>query len=101
MNIYTVNVSDEGKITIPDEILEKLHVKPEAELIIYEKNGRICLDTISALSLIQKEAEGKTVAKAVQEAQLAFAGEAKKAGFRNEEEMAEYLLEIRKEIRGY
>ena len=30
-----------------------------------------------------------------------FAGEAQKAGFKTEEEMQDYMKEIRKEVRGY
>ena len=34
-------------------------------------------------------------------AEEAFAGEAEKAGFQTEEEMQDYMEEIRKEVRGY
>ena len=38
---------------------------------------------------------------AFRRAEDAFAGEAKKAGFSTEEEMQDYMKEIRKEVRGY
>ncbi len=38
---------------------------------------------------------------AFKRAEEAFAGEAEKAGFQTEEEMQDYMKEIRKEIRGY
>lgn len=64
-----------------------LKLKAGDKIVILEENGRFYFENSAMLAF-----------KRVEEA---FAGEAEKAGFTSEEEMQEYMKEIRKEVRGY
>ena len=55
--------------------------------MILEENGRFYFENSSMLAF-----------KRVEEA---FVGETEKAGFATEEEMQDYMKEIRREVRGY
>lgn len=79
-------ISSKGQITIPAEIREKLKLKAGDKVVIFEENGRFYFEN-SAMLAFQKVEE-------------AFAGEAEKVGFHTEEEMMEYVKEIRNEIKG-
>ena len=57
------------------------------KIVILEENGRFYFENSAML--------------AFKRAEEAFAGEAEKAGFASEEEMQDYMKEIRKEVRGY
>lgn len=64
-----------------------LKLKAGDKIVILEENGRFYFENSAML--------------AFKRAEEAFAGEAEKAGFTSEEEMQEYMKEIRKEVRGY
>ena len=80
-------ISSKGQITIPISVRNKLQLKAGDKIVIFEENGRFYFENSAML--------------AFNRAEEAFAGEAEKAGFRTEEEMQEYMKEIRKEVRGY
>lgn len=80
-------ISSKGQITIPISIRNKLNLKTGDKIVILEENGRFYFE--NSAMLVFRRAED------------AFAGEAKKAGFSTEEEMQDYMKEIRKEVRGY
>lgn len=79
-------LSSKGQITIPISVRNSLKLKSGDKVVIIEENGRFYLEN-SAMLAFNRVAD-------------AFAGEAQKAGFSNEEEMQEYMKEIRKEVRG-
>lgn len=62
-------------------------LKAGDKIVILEENGRFYFENSAMLAF--KRAED------------AFAGEAEKAGFSTEEEMQDYMKEIRREVRGY
>ncbi|MCM1171915.1 MAG: AbrB/MazE/SpoVT family DNA-binding domain-containing protein [Clostridium sp.] len=80
-------VSSKGQITIPISVRNKLKLKAGDKIVILEENGRFYFDNSAVLAF-----------KRVEDA---FAGEAENAGFSTEEEMQDYMKEIRKEVRGY
>ena len=73
-------LSDKGQITLPISIRKKLQLKAE-------ENGRFYMEN-SALMAFSKVAND-------------FKGAAIEAGFNSEDEMQDYMQEIRKEVRGY
>lgn len=79
-------ISSKGQITIPVSIRNKLKLKSGDKIVIFEENGRFYLEN-SALLAFNRVSE-------------AFEGAAEEAGFATEEEMQEYMREIRKEVRG-
>ena len=80
-------LSNKGYITIPDKVRKKLNLKNGDKIGFIEENGRYYLTNAAAV--------------AFDNVINAFAGGAEKAGFHSEEEMQEYMKEIRKEVRGY
>ena len=80
-------LSSKGQITIPVSVRNKLQLKAGDKIIILEENGRFYLENsaLMAFSRISKE----------------FENSAKEAGFDTENDMQEYMKEIRKEVRGY
>ena len=80
-------ISSKGQITIPVSVRNALKLKAGDKIVILEENGRFYVENSAML--------------AFKRAEEAFAGEAKKAGFTSEEEMQDYMKEIRKEVRGY
>lgn len=78
-------ISSKGQITIPASVRNKL--KTGDKIVIIEENGRFYFENSAML--------------AFQRAEDAFSGEAEKAGFHTEEEMQDYMKEIRKEVRRY
>lgn len=79
-------ISSKGQITLPIEIRNKLKLKTGDKIVILEENGRFYIENPTMLAF-------KRVGDA-------FFGEAEKAGFSTEEEMQEYMKEIKKEVRG-
>ena len=75
-------ITSKGQITIPVQIRKKLKLKEGDKVFFYEEKGRVIFQNASqvALAAIQKE----------------MAGEAKKAGFKSEEDVVYYINEIRK-----
>ena len=80
-------ISSKGQITIPISVRNKLKLKAGDKIVILEENGRFYFDNSAVLAF-----------KRVEDA---FAGEAKNAGFSTEEEMQDYMKEIKKEVREY
>ncbi len=80
-------ISSKGQITIPISVRNALKLKAGDKIVILEENGRFYFENSAML--------------AFQRAEEAFAGEAERAGFTSEEEMQDYMKEIRKEVRGY
>lgn len=80
-------LSSKGQITIPVYIRKKLKLKTGDKIVIQEENGRFYFDNAALVAFTRVE--------------NAFAGTAEEAGFSNEEEMQEYMKDIRKEVRGY
>lgn len=80
-------ISSKGQITIPVSIRNKLKLKAGDKIVILEENGRFYFENSAMMAF-----------KRVEEA---FDQEAEKAGFQTEEEMQDYMKEIRKEVRGY
>ncbi|MCI8615047.1 AbrB/MazE/SpoVT family DNA-binding domain-containing protein [Parablautia intestinalis] len=80
-------ISSKGQITIPISVRNRLHLKAGDKIVILEENGRFYFENSAMLAF-----------KRVEDA---FAQEAEKAGFSTEEEMQDYMKEIRREVRGY
>lgn len=80
-------ILDDGQVRIPELILAKLNLKNGDKIVFEEIDGQIVLENSSM--------------RALKKVQSAFAGAAEEAGFKNEQEMQEYMLQIRKEVRGY
>lgn len=80
-------ISSKGQITIPISVRNALKLKAGDKIVILEENGRFYFENSAML--------------AFRRAEEAFAGEAENAGFTSEEEMQDYMKEIRKEVRGY
>ena len=80
-------VSSKGQITLPISVRKKLNLKTGDKIVIFEENGKFYIENSAML--------------AFRRAEEAFAGEAAKAGFKTEEDMQDYMREIRKEVRGY
>ncbi|MCI8428472.1 MAG: AbrB/MazE/SpoVT family DNA-binding domain-containing protein [Lachnospira sp.] len=80
-------LSDKGQITLPISIRKKLQLKAGDKVVILEENGRFYMEN-SALMAFSKVAND-------------FKGAAIEAGFNSEDEMQDYMQEIRKEVRGY
>lgn len=80
-------LSNSGYITIPDSVRKKLNLKNGDKVGFIEENGRYYI-TNAAMQAFDNVID-------------AFAGAAKEAGFNSEEELQEYMQEIRKEVRGY
>ena len=80
-------LSSKGQITIPIYIREKLKLKAGDKIVIQEENGRFYFDNAALVAFTRVE--------------NAFEGAAKEAGFSTEDELQEYMKDIRKEVRGY
>ena len=87
MVMEIAKISSKGQITIPVYVRKKLKLNPGDKVVIFEENGRFYFENSSML--------------AFKRAEEAFAGEAGKAGFETEDDMQDYMKEIRKEVRGY
>ena len=87
MIMEIAKLSSKGQITIPVYVRNKLKLNPGDKIVIFEENGRFYFENSAML--------------AFKRAEEAFSGEAQKAGFDTEEDMLDYMKEIRKEVRGY
>ena len=86
MIMEVAKIASKGQITIPISVRNKLKLRAGDKIVILEENGRFYFENSAML--------------AFKRAEEAFAGEAQKAGFETEEDMQEYMKEIRKEVRG-
>ena len=80
-------LSSKGQITIPINVRQKLKLKSGDKIVIQEENGRFYFDNAALAAFTRVE--------------IAFDKPAAEAGFNNEKEMQDYMLEVRKEVRGY
>lgn len=87
MKMEVAKLSSKGQITIPVSVRNALHLKAGDKIVILEEDGRFYFENSAML--------------AFKRAEEAFAGEAQKAGFTTEDEMQDYMKEIRREVRGY
>ena len=78
-------ISSKGQITLPVYVRNKLKLRSGDKIAILEENGRFYFENSAML--------------AFKHAEEAFAGEAQRAGFETEEEMQEYMREVRAEVR--
>ncbi len=76
-------ITSKGQITIPVDIRRKLGVKEGDKVLFVEEAGRIYILNSSM--------------EALKEAQAAFAGEAERAGLRNEDDVVAMVKELRRE----
>jgi len=76
-------ITSKGQITIPVQIRKKLKLKEGDKVFFYEEKGKVIFQNASqvALATFQKE----------------MSGEAKKVGFKSEEDVIDYINEIRKD----
>jgi len=74
-------VTSKGQITIPVEIRKKLKLKEGDKVFFSEEEGRVIFQNASQVALagFQKE----------------MAGEARKAGFKSEDDVVNYIKELR------
>jgi AbrB family looped-hinge helix DNA binding protein len=84
MKMEVAKISSKGQITIPISVRNKLNLKTGDKVVIFEENGRFYFENSAML--------------AFKRAEQAFEGVAENAGFRTEEEMQDYVKEIRKEM---
>ena len=78
-------ISSKGQITIPISIRERLHLKAGDKILILEENGRFYIENAANV--------------AFQPAEEGFRGAAREAGFRTEQDMQDYMKELRQELR--
>ncbi len=76
-------ITSKGQITIPVQIRKKLKLKEGDKVFFYEEKGKVIFQNASqvALATIQKE----------------MAGEAKRVGFDSEDDVVNYINEIRRD----
>lgn len=79
-------VSAKGQITIPVDIRKKLNLRTGDKVLFIEREGQITMVNATM--------------NALREAQEAFTGAAEEAGFRDEQDVINYLKELRRERAG-
>ena len=76
-------ITSKGQITIPVQIRKKLKLKEGDKVFFYEEKGKVIFQNASQVALANFQKE--------------MIGEAKKAGFKSEEDVIDYINEIRKD----
>ena len=79
-------LSSKGQITLPISIRERLKLKSGDKVVFQEENGRFYFDNAALVAFTRVE--------------KAFEGAAEEVGFGSEEELQDYMKDIRKEVRG-
>ena len=79
-------LTSKGQITLPIAVRKKLKLKTGDQVVIQEENGRFYLDNAALVAFIRAE--------------QAFDGAAEEAGFANEQEMKDYVMERRAKNKG-
>jgi len=79
-------ITSKGQITLPIDIRRKLGVKEGDKVLFVEEAGKIYILNSSM--------------EALKEAQTAFAGEAKRAGLKNEDDVVAMMKGFRRERTG-
>ena len=77
-------VTSKGQITIPRDIRTKMNIKRGDKVVFFEDNGKYFLQNSALISL-----------KALEDIQNVMKGEAKKAGFKNSDDVVNYIKLIR------
>ena len=77
-------VKTKGQVTIPVGIRKLLGLKEGDKIVFVEQNGRVYVEN--------------AVKVAFRDIQEAFAGEAEKAGIKNEEDVNKLVKEVRREL---
>lgn len=75
-------ITSKGQITIPKQIRNKLHLK-EGDKVIFIEDGNKIIFANSSLAILRN-------------LQSVMQDEAQNAGFANEEDVADYIKELRK-----
>lgn len=78
-------VTSKGQITIPIDIRRKLGLKDGDKVLFVEEDGRIMMVNATLT--------------AIRQAQAAFAGEAERAGLKDEQDVVDLVSEVRRERR--
>jgi antitoxin PrlF len=76
-------ITSKGQITIPVQIRKKLKLKEGDKVFFYEEKGKVIFQNASQVALAKFQKE--------------MVGEAKKADFKSEEDVIDYIKEIRKD----
>ena len=76
-------VTSKGQITIPIEIRKKLGIKNGDKILFVEESGRVYMMNSSM--------------DALREAQRSFAGEAKRIGLKDDDDVMEMIKSLKKE----
>ena len=76
-------ITSKGQITIPVDVRRKLGVKKGDKILFIEEDGKIYILNSSMAAL--------------REAQAAFAGEAARAGLKDEDDVVSMMKELRRE----
>jgi AbrB family looped-hinge helix DNA binding protein len=76
-------ITSKGQITIPVDIRRKLGIKEGDKILFVEEAGKIYMMNSSM--------------EALREAQMAFSGEAERAGLKDEEDVAALMKAFRRE----
>ena len=79
-------VTSKGQITIPRDIRTKMNIKRGDKVVFFEDNGKYFLQNSALISI-----------KALEDLQNIMEGEAEKAGFKDSEDVVNYIKTIRKE----
>ncbi len=82
-----IEVVDNRQLAVNPSFLDRLNLKSGDKIELLEENGRFYMENPSMI--------------AYRRAAKAFEGEAKKAGFQNEEDLMTYLKDIRQKVCGY
>jgi AbrB family looped-hinge helix DNA binding protein len=80
----TARLTDNGQVTIPTDIRKKLSLKAGDNVAFIEKDGNIILLNSNRM--------------AFEEYQQGMKGAAEEAGFLNEQDVVDYVKQIRREI---
>ncbi|HAF49610.1 MAG: Toxin-antitoxin system, antitoxin component, AbrB famil [Synergistales bacterium 54_24] len=76
-------ITSKGQITIPVDIRRKLGVKEGDKVLFVEEAGKVYILNASM--------------EAIKEARAAFAGEAERAGLKNEDDVVAMIKQLRRE----
>lgn len=79
-------ITSKGQITIPIDIRRRLGVKEGDKVLFVEEQGRIFMMNSSM--------------EALRNAQTAFAGEADRLGLKDEQDVVDLIVDLRRERRG-
>lgn len=77
-------LSSKGQITVPIEIRKKLNLKEGDKVLFFEEAGKIVVENASIIAL--------------KEMQTSMKGEAEKQGLKSENDINNYVKEIRNEL---